>query len=290
MKHFLIRTLCWGSILFMSCGKESSREPDKPAAEDTTQNNNSNVKLLTRIAEYNKEEPNDSTIIDFYYNANNKLIRTKELSSPGIRFEDDEVLIYRDDNDVVQRVTIMTSHFENSIFTHKDSAVFDLVYDPASKHYKYGICTNSYKYDDNSDFIRDSLAYTYNDKDQITVLQVFRKDMASGTYFEAERREHDFDVKGNIVKIRTNENYDNQGDPLTEEIITYDDKINPLNFGMEGFLLGIYSFSWPTPNNYVKLSENQPAAYLYTYNDKDYPVLMEYSFGDEGGKRYYYYQ
>lgn len=289
MTKILLHTLCWGSILLASCGKESSREQEEPPVEDTT-----GTKLLTRIVEYEKDHPGDSIITDFYYNANNKLIRTKEhtvaASGSDLGDEDDEYLIYRDANDIVKRVAIMTSHYEDGIFTHKDSTVYDVVYDTGSKHYKYSINTNNFEDIGTPYFIRDSLVYTYNSKDQITVLQIFRKDTATGIYFEAERREHDFDAKGNMVRIRTNENYDNQGDPLIEVVITYDDKINPRNFGMEGFILGMYSFSWPTPDNPVKLSGNEPAAYSYTYDADNYPVLMESSFTDGGsGKSYFYY-
>jgi hypothetical protein len=291
MRCFPVYTVAICLLFFVSCGKESSREQEEPVVEDTTKT--SNTKLLTRIVEYEKDYPGDSIITDFYYNANNKLIRTKEhtIATPGsdLGDEDDEYLIYRDANDVIKKVTITTSHYEDGIFTHKDSSVYDVVYDPGSKHYKYSINTNNFEDIGTPYFIRDSLVYAYNSNDQITVLQIFRKDAATGIYFEAERREHDFDEKGNIIRIRTNENYDNEGDPLNEYVFTYDDKINPLNFGMEGFILGMYSFSWPTPNNYMKLNGNEPAAYSYTYDDDNYPVLMESSFQDYSGKIYYYY-
>ena len=90
-----------------------------------------------------------------------------------------------------------------------------------------------------------------------------------------------------IIEIRFNENYDNQGDPLKEDELTYDDKINPMNFGMEGLILGMRYFSWPTPNNYVKLNSNEPAVYSYTYDDDNYPVLVISSL--DGYKRNYYY-
>lgn len=291
MKCFSVYIPLLCCLFFVSCGKESSREQKEPAPEDTT--DNSQTKLLTRIVEYEKDYPGDSIITDFYYNANNKLIRTKEhtIATPGsdLGDQDDEYLIYRDANDDIKRVTIMTSYYNDGIFTRKDSVVYDVAYDPGSKHYKYSICTANFGDIGTPYFIRDSLVYTYNSNDQITVFQVFRKDAATGIYFEAERREHDFDAKGNIIKIRTNENYDNEGDPLTEDILTYDDKINPMNFGMEGFILGMYSFSWPTPNNYMKLSGNESAAYSYTYDADNYPVLEESSFTEGGGKIYFYY-
>jgi len=289
MKKVLLYTLCWGSILLASCGKESSREQKEPVVEDTT--GNSNTKLLTRIVEYEKDYPGDSIITDFYYNANNKLIRTKEhtiaISGSDLGDEDDEYLIYRDAKDVIKRVTIMTSHYENVIFTHKDSSVYDMVYDTGSKHYKYSIKTKNFEDIGTPYFIRDSLAYTYNSNDQITLLQIFRKDAATGIYFEAERREHDFDTKGNIMKTRINENYDNQGDPLREDVITYDDKINPMNFGMEGFILGMYSFSLPTPNNPVKSVGSATITYSYTYDADNYPVLMISPL--DGYRQNYYY-
>ena len=54
----------------------------------------------------------------------------------------------------------MTSHYEDGIFTHKDSSVYDVAYDTGSKHYKYSINTNNFEDIGTPYFIRDSIVYT----------------------------------------------------------------------------------------------------------------------------------
>ncbi|MFT3702649.1 MAG: hypothetical protein QM802_09780 [Agriterribacter sp.] len=292
MKKILSLILCSVVLLFASCTKEASKEQDQPTPPDTTGNNGGNAKLLTRIVDYELDYPGDSTITDFYYNERNKLIRTKDhfiTFRTNLGYEDNEYIIYRDANDIVKRVAIMASHYEWSVFTKKDSTIYDVVYDPVSKHYKYAIWTANFEYANPpyDDFIRDSIVYTYNSNNQIVLWQSFRKDKNTNVLFEAERREYDFDAKGNMIKVRYNENYDNQGDPLSEDIIEYDDKINPRNFGMEGFLFGVYSFSWPTPNNPVKSEDGE---LHYTYDKDNYPVLGESASPDGGYKTFFYYK
>lgn len=289
MKKFLLLMLC-SVLLLASCSKEASVEQDQPPIDTT--GNNTNKKMLTRIVDYEVDYPEDSTITDYSYNANGKLIRVKDhfiTFRTNLGYEDYEYIIYRDGNDIITRMAIMSSRYEWSIFTKKDSSIYDVVYDPISKHYKYAIWTANFDYANPpyDDFIRDSIIYTYNSSNQIVLWQSFRKDKDTKVLFEAERREYDFDAKGNMIKIRYNENYDNQGDPLSEDIIEYDDKINPRNFGMEGFLFGVDSFSWPTPNNPVKSEDGELHC---TYDKDNYPILEESVSQDGGYKTYFYYK
>lgn len=291
MKIFLSLMLCSVILLLASCSKEASTEQDQPPV-DTTGDNNTNKKMLTRIVDYEVDYPEDSSITDYSYNANGKLIRVKDhfiTFRTNLSYRDDEYIIYRDANDIVKRMAVMSSHYEGTVFTKKDSTIYDVVYDPVSKHYKYAIWTANFDYANPpyDDFIRDSIIYTYNSSNQIVLWQSFRKDKNTKVIFEAERREYDFDAKGNMIKIRYNENYDNQGDPLSEDIIEYDDKINPRNFGMEGILFGVDSFSWPTPNNPVKSEEGE---LHFTYDKDNYPILEESVSQNGGYKTYFYYK
>lgn len=250
----------WLSLLCVvawisSCTKEASVEQeDDPPVTDTSVVN-ADKPLLVRVVDYEKIYPEDSVTTDYYYNANNKLIRIRQhtvTTQMNISYEDDEWLIYRNREDIIQRLTIMHSHYEGSTFIRKDSSVYDLVYDPVSKNCKYAIYTSNFDYAGTPDSIRDSIVYTYSN-DKIVLMQVLRKDAVSGSFFEAERKEYVYDASGNIVIAKGNENYDNQGDPLTEYTYRYDDKISPFNFGMEGFLFGVDSYSIPTPNNILSL-------------------------------------
>lgn len=274
-----------------SCTKEVSVEQDDSQRVTDTTTTSTDKPRLIRMVEYEAGYPEDSVTTEYYYNANNKLIRIKEHSATtitNVSFEDYEWLIYRNEEDIIQRLTIVHYHYEGSTLIKKDSSVYDLVYDPVSKNCKHSICTSNFDYVGSTDLIRDSIAYTYNN-DRIVLLQIFRKDPLNGIYFEAERDEYIYDATGNIVIAKGNENYDNQGDPLREYIYRYDDKINPLNWGMEGFLFGMDSYSLPTPNNILNV-EGGPDMSVYTYNADNLPVTQLFNLPpNEGFKRYFYY-
>lgn len=191
MKNFLSLMVCSVILLLASCSKEASTEQDQPPV-DTTGDNNTNKKMLTRIVDYEVDYPEDSSITDYSYNANGKLIRVKDhfiTFRTNLSYRDDEYIIYRDANDIVKRMAVMSSHYEGTVFTKKDSTIYDVVYDPVSKHYKYAIWTANFDYANPpyDDFIRDSIIYTYNSSNQIVLWQSFRKDKNTKVIFEAER-------------------------------------------------------------------------------------------------------
>lgn len=289
MKIKWLSLLCFVAWM-SSCTKEASVEQDDDPPVTDTSAANTDKPLLTRLVDYEEVYPEDSVITDYYYNPNNKLIRIRRHSvttQSNVSYEDDEWLIYRNKEDIIQRLTMMHSHYEGSTFIRKDSSVYDLVYDPVSKNCKYAIYTSNFDYIVTPYFIRDSIVYTYS-SDKIVLMKVLRKDAVNGIFFEAERREYVYDATGNIVTIRSNENYDNQGDPLTEDTYRYDDKINPLNFGMEGFLFGVDSYSIPTPNNILNI-DGGPDVCVYTYNAGDLPVIQSFNFPPNEVKRHFYY-
>ncbi len=278
-------------VWISSCTKEVSVEQDDDPPVRDTSTTNTDKPLLIRTVDYEEKYPEDSVTTDYYYNENNKLIRIRQhtvTSQTNISYEDDERLIYRNNDDIIQRLTVMHSHYESSTFIRKDSSVYDLVYDPVSKNGKYAIYTSNFDYAGTPYFIRDSIVYAYSN-DKIVLMQVLRKDAVSGIFFEAERNEYAYDASGNIVTTRGNENYDNQGDPLIEYTYRYDDKINPFNFGMEGFLFGVDSYSIPTPNNILNVDAG-PDICVYTYNADNLPVVQSFnSAPNEGFKRYFNY-
>jgi len=293
MKRKLLSLLSVAILFIISCTKESSKEQDHddPTPVDTS-GNNPQTKLVTRIVDYESDYPADSTVTDYFYNNDGKLIRIKEkwfTTATNVGYEDEENIIYRNNDNTIKRMVVIRSHYIAPTPTNIDSSVYDVVYDAAAKRYKYSIFTTNFDDIGTPYFIHDSIVYTYNNKNQLFLWQALRKDRNTNTLFEAERREAEYDAKGNIVKFKYNENYQNNGDPLREDIMEYDDKINPLNFGIDGFLFGVDFFAWPTPNNPVKFNNEISTKYLYTYDADKYPRVVEYISADGNGKSYLYY-
>jgi hypothetical protein len=283
--------LCFVVLLVSSCTKEvPAEQDDDPPVIDTSTVDTDNP-LLVRVVDYEEMYPEDSVVTDYYYNANKKLISIRQHTvnaETNIINKDYEWLIYRSEEDMIERLSVMHSHYEGGAFIRKDSSVYDLVYDPGSKNCKYAIYTSNFDYAGTPDFIRDSIVYTYSN-DKIVLVQILRKDRLSGIFFEAQRNEYVYDASGNIVTAKGNENYGNQGDPLKEYMYSYDNKINPFNFGMEGFLFSVDAYSLPTPNNPLNVN-GAPETYVYTSNDDGLPITQsDVSPTGNGIERYFYY-
>jgi hypothetical protein len=298
MKRFLLLMLC-SVLLLASCSKEASMEQDNnpivdPPVDTTT---NATKKLLFRLVEYDESFPTDSSVTTYVYDNNKRLIGVKFQSlGPGnndFYYSDDEHVLYRGADGILTRVTILSRYYEGGSFTRLDSATFEIFHDPVSKRYTYAI--HKINLGGLGFVFRDSVTYTYDSKDRIILSQTFRKDTATNIFFEAQRYEYGFDAKGNMIKISSNENYDNQGDPMVETKIEYDDKINPLDtFKNDGLLLGVDVFGYPSSNNPIKAFEGnaEVSNFEYGYDAEKYPFKATLSYIGYQAKQtaYFYYQ
>ncbi|MFT3948808.1 MAG: hypothetical protein QM763_17725 [Agriterribacter sp.] len=286
----------------VSCTKEVSREQDDDPVVDSPADTLSvqKEKFLKRLVYYEENSPGDSTVNTYTYDQNKKIVSiTTESFGPGLKntyYSNTEHIFYRDADGVVNRITIIDKYYEGELFLRIDSSVLQLVHDPVSKHYTSCIETiNLVPIDPVQDNkISDSVMYTYDAKDHIVLYQRFRKDASTNIVFEAQRFENTYDVKGNIVKILFNENFDNDGYPLSEVVLEYDDKKNPFaSFGNDAHLMGIYSIGIPSRNNAIKQFSNgvELGVMNYSYDMDDYPVKAEEIYDSPLGKAtsYFYY-
>lgn len=291
-------------FLNFSCTKEISTEQDDdpvvdPPVSDTT--STLNDKLLIRAVYYEGTYPKDSSVDTYTYDQNKRIIGLKSESfGPGIQntfYNNSEHIFYRDADGMIKRITTVYTYYEGYTPERTDSAVLELFHDPISKHYTSGIETINLVpiYPDQDDKISDSVIYTYDAKDHIVLYQRFRKDALTNVVFEAQRFEYVYDLNGNIIKMLYNENFDNDGDPLRDLLLEYDDKRNPFAFlGNEALLMGIHSIGTPSANNPVKQvsSGAELGRITYLYDMDDYPVKADatYNTSLEKAIAYFYYQ
>lgn len=274
MKKYLLALSLIG-VGLMSCQKEISTElPDEPMVPgDTTQPVDS--KLLERTVTI--DAPDDSTVTLYVYDAKGKVVKiTNKSLGEGLEnvgYSNTELRFYRNEKGKVERLVEVNDYYEGFELQRTDSSIYEVFHNPVSGQYTHAIHSMALEYYNPTKITKDSLAYTYNANGQIARLLVFRRDEQTNEYFEAKRNEYDYDSKGNIIKMRTNENYDNANRPFTEELIPeYDDKINPQNFGDESLLTEWVSYALPGPNNPAKWIYNSEASeYVYTYNQFDLP-------------------
>lgn len=287
------------AILLASCTKEISREQENdPPADSVPVVKN---RLLIRLVEYDERMPGDSSVDTYVYDNNKRVVNVKSESfGPGnlnVSYSNTEKIFYRDAGGIINRIAVIDRHYEGALFTRIDSAVLEFFYDQASKHYTHCFQTINLVpiYAGQDESIRDSVAYTYDSKDRIVLMQRFRKDTSINVIFEAQRIEYTYDVNGNMIKVADNENFDNRGDPLVETIIEYDNKNSPFaSLGNDGILLAVEYIGFPSPNNMIKQSTGGVNIFLakYEYDADGYPVKVEATYTDIPGKitTYFYYQ
>ncbi|MBX3253174.1 MAG: hypothetical protein KF862_03445 [Chitinophagaceae bacterium] len=289
MKQFLFLILTLLSLFFTACQKEVSTElPGEPQLPDDDIPDPVQTRLPERIVTVYGAE--DSVVLRFFYDSNGKLVKITDESLGNdlinVRYNNSELRLYRNSEGIIERLVPVSFHYEGFDLQRTDSSVYHVFYDPLNKQYTHSIHYVILDPYYPSGVTRDSIAYSYNNKGQLNLQQVFRKDLSANNYFEAERLEYTYNNADNIIKIRGNENYDNTGDPLTDYFIDeYDNKLNPLNFGYECLLMGIDRYGWPSTNNYIKThAENYQDEYVYTYNEFDLPETMVFW---EGGVQHY---
>ncbi|MBX2924659.1 MAG: hypothetical protein KF746_20825 [Chitinophagaceae bacterium] len=275
---FLILTLL--PVLFISCQKEVSTElPEEPQLPDDDTPDPIQIRLPERIVTVYGAE--DSVVLRYFYDTNGKLVKATDESFGNdlinVSYYNLELRLYRNSGGIIERLVPVLFHYVGFDLQRTDSSLYHVFYDPLNKQYTHSIhyiILDPFIHP--SEVTRDSIAYGYNNKGQLDLQQVFRKDLSANNYFEAERLEYTYNNAGNIIKVSGNENYDNTGDPLTDFFIDeYDNKPNPLNFGYECLLMGIDRYGWPSVNNYIKVRyEDYQEEYIYTYNEFDLPETM----------------
>ena len=260
-----------GGFLFASCSKEESFEQrvDNPA--DTTGNPSGG--LLVRMVG-KAEGATDSSIVTLSYNSAGKVVNLLSTTVGLVdeQYLETEVRYYRGNDGMVNRYVYVEKVRHNSSVLYQDSSV--CTFHITGQHYIYAIREVP---DPPGKPILDSIVYSYDNKDRISSVVVWREDEDDGiVLFDLQKTIYSYDPKSNISMMSITFKDDiNTSDPPQIVSFSYGDKLAPLNLGVDGQIEGSIAHGINSPNN-LMLIDNPDAsdklAYTYEFNAASRPV------------------
>jgi hypothetical protein len=151
-----------------------------------------------------------------------------------------------------------------------DSAVYRLQYSIANNHYSAKVLINAVTGD-----AMDSTEYEYKDG-RIIAAHLFMRPTSSMPYSEQARAEFSYSNQGNLSGLRSfvlKKHPDSGFELVSETSFIYDDKVNPLDMGMDALVLDQIFFV--SNNNIIRIEIKEttsPAAqkkvldFVYQYH------------------------
>jgi hypothetical protein len=261
--------LLTGIFVFISCSKEESFEKRNT---DTDEKGPMLVKVTMQPvgATY-------TNVITLAYDNHKRLMNIKdklegEIDEPYV---EEESVYYRNAAGMIERmVGILNVYDENNSLQERDSVALNLHF-TAGGQYTYGLRTVSFS----SNSVTDSIAYSYNDKERIALVDIFRKD-AYSSYEREQTTRYNYDEKGNISTM-TIMFADNGQDPPQVIAFEYNDKLSPMNFGDEALLNGFVLEGVNSPHCLTSIHDvSEPDIsweMSYDYNDFNRPAKGVYN-------------
>ena len=244
-------------LFLFSCQKEVSNTLGSTQHPDST---TVKPKLLSSIIFF---DSTDTGSINFSYDANNKLINIQNIRKKKL-YAGNYTQIVRDDSGFIQEYL--------QDIGASDSLYSILYHDDVSKKYMYKIQLNT------GDIFRvDSTVYTYSGKN-ITSYIVYETDPSTGIISPLLKREFTYDQNNNTTSDKW---YDYNSATKTfvageADSYTYDQKMNPLNIGVESIIIDFPGLSGS--NNAIKenmatqnTSDTNLITYQYIYNSNNEP-------------------
>lgn len=269
MKFSRIIPLLALMVLALSCSKEESVERKKE-----TGNNGS---LLVKVT-MQSPGTNYTIVTTLEYDDNKKLIKTKQSIDGKVNaaYGIEEDIFHRDNNGMIKQIIAEVKIYDDEdAFQGKYTQTMNLFLSSADR-YKYGIRTLTM---DTDDPITDSIAYTYNDKGRIVLVNIFRKDIGSSTYERDQVTGYNYDAKGNLSTMAIQFDVNDQ-DPPQVLNFEYNDKFSPMNFGDEALLNGFIMEGLSSPYCLTGVSDltepDNTWTISYEYNELNKPVKGVY--------------
>lgn len=284
MKRILIATAL--SVLFFSCTKEKSVDTTDPDAPGGGGGGNPGQGLLARTV---INLGTDSTVNAFTYDAQNRLVRHVVSGQVDLFTEEGEVKLVRNAQGII--TSIVTKEQPGSA---TDSFVYKINYDAAGKRYHSKVSSDIFQ----GVVMVDSTAYTYNTAGRISAETLYFS-IDGSAFAPLEKFEYTYNTAGNLVGGRISFLNPDNGD-LEQEgemVLEYDNKINPLNLGMEAILMDqilhtsannviryqFTSFADPNDNNamtfaYVYKADNKPESVVITTESVGVPLPMIFRY------------
>lgn len=211
----------------------------------------------------------DSTVFNFSYNGNNKLVEatTSGIDSGNV-IDIREIFIRNGQNIITQIITREANLTANGI----DSVITKV-------NYSGGRYINRVSAIDLFGFFtfRDSVVLTYNGSGNVITEEDFL-DVGTG-YQPNIRTEYTYSGKNiSVVKVSAFDDISNSYAEQYSRSLSYDAKTSPLILGNEAFAIGAYN--WFSGNNVVKSvavsttdpTQNEIQDVTYTYNAFNKPV------------------
>ncbi|MFT3748134.1 MAG: hypothetical protein QM768_07445 [Agriterribacter sp.] len=284
--------IIFAGFLFASCSKEKSFEQKVQNPADTTgiPANGLLVKTVTK-----KDGASDSTVCVFTYDANKKIKNIFNTSVNVIdeQYGESETRYYRNSTGMIERYVRVEKVRYNNTIPYDDSVVYKLNYN--GPHYTYAIREVPNLPDPP---VKDSIVYSYDSKDRIATVVVWRHDENNGNaLFEMQKTAYTYDDKNNITKMSITFKDDiNTNDSPQILSFTYGDKFSALDLGTDGGALeGFTSYGFSSPNNLLRMDNPdvpQKFSYDYEFNAKSKPVKAVETdlLTNEKVTIFYYYQ
>ena len=262
--------LLTGIFVFISCSKEESFEKKRADIDDKGP-------LLVKVT----MQPAGATytgVITLAYDNHKKLlnIKSKLEGEADESYIEQEIVYYRNSKGVIERlVQIEDIYDEGGNLLLKESATLNLHF-TGSGQYTHGIRTFS-----NTTGERDSIIYTYNNKQRIAQVKVLRKASNSNVYADEQVTGYTYDEKENISVMTIQfADYGVLNPPQTISF-QYNDKLSPMNFGDEALLNGFIMDGFNSPHCLTGVSDIAEPDHSwnmsYEYNDLNKPVKGVYN-------------
>lgn len=252
------------SLLLFSCKKEESLEAGKDGG-----NNNTSTLLRKQVLTFG----DDSVVVTFTYDPNKRLTGTNTVGTVLGTSAEGTISIQRNSNGIIQQITEVSDG---------ETIAYTVNYDASKSRYdsKVGVFQDGSK---------DSVTFFYDASDKLVAIEKFFDDGTTGGYLEYEKTE--FGYTGNNVTSESYFEYDPGAGAYTkiqEAVYQYDDKVNPINIGNEGFLLeqvNLTSANNVTKETYTNLDDpslNDEITYAYSYNADGRPTTSTFTLTSIG--------
>ncbi|MBN8788829.1 MAG: hypothetical protein J0I84_17220 [Terrimonas sp.] len=272
MRSFPICTIIILFFVVCSCSKEKSFEQKVQNPGDST--GTPATGLLVR-AVGKRGGAQDSTIYTFTYDSNKK-IKTIFTTTVGLvdeQYSESETRYYRNSSGMLDRYVRAESVRFNNRVDYDDSIVYKLHYN--GTHYIYST-REIPNFPDPP--VKDSIVYSYDNKDRISTVVVWRKDELNGNQlFELQKTVYTYDTKNNIAEMSiTFKDHIDTDDPPQVLTFTYGNKFSALDLGIDGGALeGFISYGFSSPSNLLGMDNPdipQRISYSYEFDNNSKPV------------------
>jgi len=271
-KIFSVLATCTALLLF-SCSKEKSIDTTDPNGPGNGGGGGAGLLVKTAI----QLGQNDSSITNYAYDAQNRLIRLWLSGNQNVLNDPGEVVILRNGSGAIERFTVRD----------EPGGSGSMVYTVYSTGGRY-TAKVSQEVANNTTY-RDSLVYNYNGAGQISE-EVYYVSIDGSPFVDWAKNEFVYSGNGNLTEYKgyfldvNTMNYVQASHILVE----YDDKTNPLVMGTEGILLDQINFV--SPNNVTRAtvtdledpSNNEVATYTYVYDNNNKPATASITFQSVG--------